>query len=704
MTSAEKISTVTPLSATKKNGWRTSAQCPICETRKKCGISSDDNVVLCWKVQSPKQANNGAYYHFLTDNRDRMHVKSSSPNTGEPSWSFTATAAPDARPKNEFRQLFLLAYVRSRRQAESLSETAARRCVTIDSLVELGCFHDGTGFVTPERNPEDPMFIVGLAKRFDVPRINDDGSSQRFIFLKGRRGFSFGRRTDDGWQPSHHNACLLVEGGGDAAAADSAGIIGIARSTRAANLKPLAKILSQLSSNTRIYLILENDEPKPGRKTPREEVTEKGRELQEVLGRQIHVVSPPTEHKDVNDWWKEETKGKGHELDDAARFEIGRKMLDHFESQVRAESKPRNVQRAKEIAEDISLSAHLLQVNRRTQGVDADYDISRGCTHQILFERLNMHGQPVLMGTDVACSQWTCLACRKRKVEPEWSIAIVTAFAELPFVFSKWMTEHQFEYMKRQKHSAGRKWVVFKTRDCEPEKNDSESQARGTFFGISSEPLQGIHNQFDFANPEEFEAFASVVRSMICLADAKESRPIANSRNIRKTEKPDVNDWTAKIRKITNEGSVFCGYVCKVVAKSIRSEANRARMVVGCSPFEFISLDSEVNGLSFVISSRNFDCLTTTSANTTAYHALRTFSKWQVKPFASPKWYAKKTKGWINTKIYKGPKQVRKAAEKLKTTVFDIDLHHLSKMTDAASITTSPDKRQEVIDAIAAED
>ena len=127
-------------SPSKKNGWRTSAECPICAARSKCGISLDDSVVLCWHQESPKQANNGAYYHFLSDGRDRTHAKTSLPSSGEV-WCFPATD-DHKRPKTEFRQLFLTAFVRARKEAKYLTETAARRSVTIESLFELACHHD----------------------------------------------------------------------------------------------------------------------------------------------------------------------------------------------------------------------------------------------------------------------------------------------------------------------------------------------------------------------------------------------------------------------------------------------------------------------------------------------------------------------------------------------------------------------------------
>ena len=42
-------------------------KCPVCHQPDWCGISTDGNVVACMRVESPKQARNGAWLHFLND-------------------------------------------------------------------------------------------------------------------------------------------------------------------------------------------------------------------------------------------------------------------------------------------------------------------------------------------------------------------------------------------------------------------------------------------------------------------------------------------------------------------------------------------------------------------------------------------------------------------------------------------------------------
>ncbi|MFY7876652.1 MAG: hypothetical protein ACOVQM_14460, partial [Pirellula sp.] len=181
---------------------------------------------------------------------------------------------------------------------------------------------NNSDLLIPERLATAPFEICGHAKRFASPYIDENGSKRRFTF-KGKRGWTFAEPIEN----QTYLAVTAVEGFGDVVAANAAGFYSIGRYTRNANLVPLKQILSKFDESIRIIVICENDEPKPGMKTPWQEVSDRAKQLSDAIGRPVLVASPPIEFKDFNDWWIAETKHQGHLMLEAERHAIGRKML-----------------------------------------------------------------------------------------------------------------------------------------------------------------------------------------------------------------------------------------------------------------------------------------------------------------------------------------------------------------------------------------
>ena len=319
----------------------------------------------------------------------------------------------------------------------------------------------------PERLPSGPGDVCGVVERYWEPVIHADGTEQRFKFQRGaKRGFQYSRD----WHKSKLGCVLIVEGFGDVASAHAAGFIAFGRPTRAANLEPLASMLNRLEAWQPVYVLCENDPDDIERGIfPRKEVEGCAAKLGEAIKRRVAVVSPPSEFKDFNDWWKAELQAKRdeiqalsgiapelHRLDSETLQAIGRSMLGYLRDQADAEIVGKNRLLADAFRDSEITKAEFERAYRRmdddgTPTPDMDYEVSNSCTYQqVLLRQSEDKPETSIMGALLACGRWSCPACRRRILIPKWTIAITKAFANERGVFSQRIPLSDVDSCKRK--------------------------------------------------------------------------------------------------------------------------------------------------------------------------------------------------------------------------------------------------------------
>lgn len=668
-----------------QSGFVTASECPICGAVKKCGISRDGRAALCWKVPSDRQTKVGSWHHWLIE-REKRH---SFPPTKNPS-SFSV-AVPKSKPKIDrpFLQFKEIAI----RHKSALKRWSELRGVTVESLINLGAVPEATSIVFPERWTEKPFNICGTNERHWEAIKQPDGSEQRFKF-SGNRGFQFGPAE------SSIPMVLIVEGGFDVASVIDAGFIAVGRCTRAADLRSLKIWLSDIPAETKIVVICENDDAKPGRKSPFQEVRERADELQEVLGRKILVASPPSDHKDMNDWWVAVTEGKGHTLSEKRRTEFGLQMREHLLRSAQADILASNKIRFETQVRQHEIGSEIERAERTKGGPDMDYDIADSCAYKHVFTRQTSEGTTDIMGTKLACGCWKCCSCRRRLLEPKWNIAICSAFEDSIGVFTKWCSEENVDSIKRDLRAKSCKWIVIRTKTTELEEGEESLGEENRFFAISDQPMRGKCRLYDFLDDEKnLEHFFTIVEQMICCVDYREPRPITNSRNILKSERATIEDWIRKIRKICEtKPSIYAGYVAEVDSKNIRSNAYQSRGVIGLEEIDFVTIDTDEKF--FAICSVEFPGAGLCRKQAVLESLTLLAQKGLASIKASPNWTAKPSKGWDRTGINKGPSEIRATAISLGVRSTDQDFGAMSSVVDASSVRIEDSKTEKFLQEI----
>lgn len=667
--------------ANSSSGFITAPTCPICGKPNKCAVSRDGTAALCWNVRSSRQSKTGNWYHWL-DRNDSSFPPRNNPGSFSPS-TYKPKKPVEGKPYLTFAS-------HSNKCREDLLRWAEKRSVTVDSLVALGAIPYRNSIEFPERETESPHDVCGFNERYWDPIKHADGSEQRFKF-KGKRGYQF---TNE-WFASKIPMVVIVEGFADVASVLDAGLIAIGRYTRAADLKPLAAMLKALNAETRIVVLCENDEPKPGQESPLEQVKRCASDLQNELGRIVLVATPPPEHKDMNDWWASLTDGMGHEIDEKERTAIGWGICDILLERASAQIVGENIEYAKKQAYYIELQAEIHRHNRHEQNVDMDYDVSNSCAYQHIFTKASSDGKEVkIMGGKLACKRWKCWACRHRLLYPTWSITLIEGFAACVGVYTRWLTDAQASRMKLDQQSCGGTWALI--RQTEPNEDGGTGGEKG-FFGIATRPIRGHCYYYDFVGSDKsFDWFCKSIEEIVKSIDGTDSRPITTSRNIKKTEKPSRDDWVSKVEKILDSDQpVFCGFVTDEKAAEIRSDAYKSIRVIGRETIDFITIDVECSK-SFVICSEEFEgCEPVRSETFRETSSLILDPNSTIK--ASSRWYAKKTKGWERSGINKGPSDVRAVAKRRKLQSSDLDFGVLESMVDSSQIKVPQIDRDEIL-------
>jgi len=378
--------------------------------------------------------------------------------------------------------------------------------------------------------------------------------------------------------------------------------------------------------------------------------------VSDAIDRPVLVCSPPSQHKDFNDWWIAETKSKGHQLSDSERRIFGERMHAELLRSEEASVIEANVRLAQEIATEIELNAVLHRASRQPQNVDMDFDTANSCTYRHIFRKSTKEGDIKLLGSKLACKSWKCSACRKRLLTPNWSITLITAFSIELKVYTRRLCPSELASTKRFLQRQKARWATIQLR------RDEETKTKSC-LAIANKPMRGCCNFYAFFKADLLKEFSVLVRSSVALADYTITRPISTSKGISPSERASRSDWLAMVTKIIgSEQKIFAGMIEKSDASIIRRDAYQSHRVIGRSKEDCLTIDQS-SGLTLVISSKLFECdgLAVQELVRLASNLIRDETT-VIK--ATPRWYARKTKGWARTGINKGPSELRAIAKR----------------------------------------
>jgi len=649
-------------------GWKTVEACVICDSIKKCRATDDGMLAWCKYVESKRQAGDG-WIHFLKEDCDPSVLKTSYSPASRPFRARDeATKKVDTFPKYAKHAKAMFAELKS---------WADERSVTVESMALLGIYPvSGNRFLMiPERDPETGN-VCGFVKRYPSTVAKEN----RFRFEPGsKRGFGY----SDDLKKSPIKTLIIVEGFADGASAIDAGFAAVTRPSRNANLKPLAKLISDVPHDWPIFLLLENDEAKPGRKTPREEVESRAIELFEASGRTIFVASPPPEHKDFNDWWKSEVQ---FELNVEDRLRIGLRIREFLLDQVKPEIIERNQQVADRFKEDLQLRAEIVRSDREKDGIDLDYPIVHCGTSKIFTREVDDGTQ--FYGMKLACRRWSCLPCRERILQPSWAIRIAEGFQDQLQAFHCSIHASEYANLRKKLFRSGAVWVCIRT-------NDEESQP---IFEAYSSKFIADGQAFDFsASAEIYLDFLQSVRSAIAGVDWSISRPISCSRGLSEDDRPTIEDWAKKIARI--QPAAFVAKTDQKQAGELRRKCRKDSRTIGFSKSEFISIVDPVTSEAIFFCSKKLPGFIQANDHFLKDSIAMLWQK-SIVTTASPGWYPKPSKGFLDTQLRGGPDAMREAAYRMGIKLKDLRGDAMDSRIDASSVVLDSLKSDEFISSI----
>lgn len=205
-------------------------KCPICDHPDWCGISDDESVVCCMRVESDKQTRNGGWLHRLQD---------------APLPVFIPRAAPVPVIQPSLGAMF------ERWDKETdfhfLDGFAMTLGIDTDALQAIGCAWSGQAWAFPMR--DDCGALIGIRLR---------GSDGKKWAVKGSRQGLF--------IPTTYPYCVddstmyIVEGPTDLAAAMTLGLYSVGRPSCLGQESMIAACVRQKKVR-RIVIVSDNDEP-----------------------------------------------------------------------------------------------------------------------------------------------------------------------------------------------------------------------------------------------------------------------------------------------------------------------------------------------------------------------------------------------------------------------------------------------------------
>lgn len=258
--------------------------CPVCGHRDWCTISNDGAVAVCRRVPSPKPARSGiGWVHFLKDAPNRPRRPTCPAGFESQVWASPKPAEPSSSE---------LSTLHSSLSSDPvfLDEMAMRLGVTFDSLWRLDLRRDARGNAAfPMKDGEGT--VTGI-------RLRNPSTGRKWSVKGSRDGLFYAR----GFESERHEELVVLEGPSDAAAAISAGLPAVGRSSCLTGA-PQLRELARRCRVRRVTIVADLDAPKPrpGGGTWRPGL-DGAKRLGRALGLPFRIVLPPPGIKDFRDW------------------------------------------------------------------------------------------------------------------------------------------------------------------------------------------------------------------------------------------------------------------------------------------------------------------------------------------------------------------------------------------------------------------
>ena len=289
-----------------ENGWRRvsrNERCPVCDGPDNCCVSVDGSAVWCGRIQSGSVRQNagGQFLHRLVDNR---HWPADAPPVQRnPTWPASTGRPSIPKDWGEMAKEF----AEHPQAVERRQELAERLAVDRSGLDRIcaGWSSHYSCWTIPERDSNGN--VIGLVRRYR------DGRKRQWT--GGSRGLTY---VDD-WQIDP-GPVFLVEGASDVAACLSHGLCVVGRPSNVGGVGLLIELLRGLPIERQLIVVGENDYKPHNLLKP--SVRERhrpdcpacsscwpghfgafrtARQLSDALQRDIDVMFPPIDRKDVRD-------------------------------------------------------------------------------------------------------------------------------------------------------------------------------------------------------------------------------------------------------------------------------------------------------------------------------------------------------------------------------------------------------------------
>jgi len=663
--------------------------CPVCGHTSNCKVSQDGSAVWCGRVQSDRQNAGGQWLHRT--NKETYPKRFSDKKYISPT-----------KPKKQTRHFLDLASYEKKADGNkgNLRYWAERYSLPVASWLAVRAFASTESITIPEVSLDDPLRVCGL-----VARSRSTDKANRWKCGAGHsRGATIGKLPcGDGL------ACLLVEGGSDTATAIAMNCEAVGRHTRDAPLESLSLILCEIPPDHHVILIVENDHPKHDDCSAEDWIqhlffcaVERAKLLANKLGRPVIVARPPSDIKDLNDWWKIETDSLGHLLCFDDRVIIGQlivKELVDTGKEVppsKSQIEKYKTEKFKELKESVYLSSEILRQNSiaRGMGFDSDYEAEDSCSFYRSFSRRNEEKKmnEYLFGF-LSCKSWKCPSCRERKLKPEWLIHLAEIFVGCDLIFRTHLTSDPLKVVKDYRSAK---------RQIERHKGNFAAIELQSYHRAIYSTVETKQNPKPFrigSHQRHFDELLRHLRDDIAGVNASCGRPISTCRNWSQGEAPSIGDMQFKVERIAE---IFCG-MSKMLhlvelscdeaesALSVMSRRNRGILEIS-DRYEYVAISRDDSTL--VMTSRPIDGSKPYPAEYAIVPVLAAIRQagfdhgdnWRLAVRTSPRWTPKPSKRWRPLDSSTSPAQARAAAHSAKVDPTDFASEPTSSFCDGVSV------------------
>ena len=638
--------------------------CPICQGGDNCSVSTEGTAVWCGRVQSDRQNKGGQYFHRIDDNDP--YRKTFEPRRFE-----------KTREGKEFATLAKFHEIAIANRSH-LSYWAERYCVPVSCWQDIHGYAIKGILVTPELN-QDGDKVIGTSKRL----LKSDGSTEKKNVRGSSRGITVGRHP-----VGSGHAVIIVEGASDTAAANAAGFEGMGRHTRDADLTAFSRLLSEVPDNCPIVVIVENDSP-PARLVEQynddswrehmmQETSKRVALLVEIIGRPVLVSRPPERHNDFCDWWKHETDGFGHLINQEERKKIGFGMAGNLlGSAIEVSPSPAKIRKFKQqdfekLEERMFLASETKRLDslERGNGIDADYQAADSCAFSKSFSREKIEERKTqYMFGFLSCRSWRCMACKERKLKPGWSLHLALAWLDEESIYRSEISGSEFRSVKRKIEKLNGEFAaIWETEE--------------TVVIYSTHP---VVDQAEAFHLEKFvHAFGNLIYRMekdVFAVNTKKNKPISTSRKWSQTDLVRISDVMWKLKRISDTAEkanqkLFVAKLEKERAENLISEIKKQNKKFPIKKTNFFAVDCE-NSV-WLMCSKSSKKLNRSEPSEAVSQIRDAFlelgEEWKPHLRTSPAWTPKRTKQWVPLDSDVSPEEAREAAKAVMVVASDIGI------------------------------